>query len=130
MINTTFDHKLGIIQTTYSGKITAEEIIRYVFNLRIPQKQEKEILYFEDHTEAEFIFSPAEIKQIVHTLYAKIRNSHGIRVAVLNTRPRETAFSIIAIRLLRADNLYAKVFCTRQAALDWLLVKQKMEVEL
>jgi len=121
---------MGIILTTYSGKITAEEIIRYIFHLKLPQKQHKEILYFEDHTEAEFIFNSTEIKQIVHTLYAKIKDNHGIRVAVLNTRPRETAFSIIAIRLLRADNLFARVFCTRQAALDWLLVKQKMGVEM
>ena len=120
MIQTTYCSETRIISTNYIGKIDAKEIIEYIGNLEITNESYKDLLYFEDQTEAEFIFSPIEIKQIVHALYAKIKDIPSIRVAVLNSRPKETAFSIIAIRLLKAENLHAKVFSTQQAALDWL----------
>jgi hypothetical protein len=50
-------------------------------------------------------------------------------VAVLNTNPKETAFSLIAIRLLIANNIHARVFCTKAAALDWLMLKSSVEIE-
>jgi hypothetical protein len=126
MIKTTYNPVTKIISTDYIGKIDAKEILNYISNLSIEDDTYSNLLYLENQTQAEFIFNPSEIKQIVHSLYAKIKNIPSLRVAVLNTHPKETAFSLIAIRLLKAKNVHAKVFCTKEAALDWLLVKKKI----
>jgi hypothetical protein len=98
MIQTTFDPETKIISTNYIGKIDASEIIDYIAKLSITDESYHDLLYLEDQTEAEFVFKASEIKKIVHALYAKIKNIPSIRVAVLNTNPKETAFSLIAIR--------------------------------
>ena len=123
MIQTTYYPETRILSTNYIGKIDANEIIEYISGLKIEDETVEDLLYFEDQTEAEFVFKASEIKQIVYALYAKVKNIPAIRVAVLNFQPKETAFSLIAIRLLKAKNMHARVFCTKEAALDWLLMK-------
>lgn len=126
MITTTFDSEIDITTTTYQGQIDALELINYISKITLNTDELSKVLYFEDQTNAEFTFSPTEIRQIVHALLVKISSITAIRVAILNTHPRETALSLIAIRLLQAKNIHAKVFSTREAALDWLLLDKKI----
>ena len=124
MIQTNYNSESKIISTNYIGKIDANEIIEYFGDLNIEGDFKKDLLYIDDHTQAEFDFKALDIKQIVHALYDKIIKLNSIRVAVVNTKPKETAYSLIAIRLLRAKNMHAKAFCTKEAAQDWLLLKK------
>ena len=126
MISTYYDPNTKIISTDYIGKIDANEILEYISNLSIDSEEVGNLLYFEDQTRAEFVFSASEIKQIVHALYAKIKDLPSLRVAVLNTHPKETAFSLIAIRLLKVKNMHARVFCTKAAALEWLTIHKNV----
>jgi hypothetical protein len=129
MIHTTYHSDTKILSTHYIGKIDATEILEYIKDLNILDINSDKLLYYEDQTQAEFTFKASEIKQIVHALYSKIKGLPSIRVAVVNLHPKETAFSLIAIKLLKAKNMNAKVFCTKEAALDWLLFS-KVETKL
>jgi hypothetical protein len=122
MIQTIYDQNSNIISTNYIGKIDATELIGYIEKISIDDDSYKYLLYLEDQTQAEFIFKPAEIKNIVNALYSKINTIPCVRVAVINTNPKETAFSLIALRLLKAKNLRAKIFYTKEAAINWLLL--------
>lgn len=123
MINTIYDPELRVISTNYIGKIDAKEIIDYIDNLDLDKKVYENLLYFEDQSKAEFIFNPSEIRKLIHALFTKVSRLSAIRVAIFNLQPKETAFSLIAIRLLRAKKVHAKVFSTKEAAMDWLLLK-------
>lgn len=127
MIHTIYDPELRVISTYYSGKIDAKEIIEYIDKLEVDKKVYENLLYFEDQSKAEFIFNPSEIRKLIHALFTKASSLSAIRVAILNLRPKETAFSLIAIRLLKGKKVNAKVFSTKEAALDWLLLKKPVK---
>jgi hypothetical protein len=124
MIQSHYNPATRIISTHYYGKIDMHEMVQYINTLPAENESENDLLYFEDQSKAEFTFKHSELKKIVYALYTKIKNIPTIRVAILNCNPKGTAFNIIAIRLLKATNLRAKIFSTSEAAFDWLLINK------
>ncbi len=120
MINTSFNSDTHIITSFLEGEITIHEILDYIDNFCFSVLSDQDILLLEDLTKAKFDFKPSEINLAISSLQDKVKGSPLIRVAFLSRNPKETAYSLIASRLLKNKGIYCKVFSTEEAAIHWL----------
>ncbi len=120
MINTSFNSDTHIITSYLEGDISIFEILDYIDNFSFSVLSDKDILLLGDLNKAEFTFKPSEIALAINRLQYKVKDSPQVRIAFLSRNPKETAYSLIATRLLKGKGIYCKVFSTEEAAIHWL----------
>lgn len=120
MILTTYDSKNQIISSKYSGNISLDEISDHFHQLGRTINLPDYLYYYEDHTEAKYTFKAGDVKKIVRLLNICIKRFECIKVAIIQSKPRETAYSILALQYLDFTNINASVFSTTEAANNWL----------
>lgn len=125
MIITTFDASNNILHSKFSGNISFTELIEYFHQLGRNNIFPSSLYYFEDHTEAEYSFKASEVKKLARVLNICITRFEYIRVAIVQSKPKETAFSIMAIQNIKHNKVYALVFSTHEAAMEWLMLHKE-----
>ena len=120
MITTYYDSQENILFAIYKGIITSEDVIENLKSLLTNADTSKDLIYFEDMTEATFSFKPTEMRKIAKVLSDNISAYRRVTVAILHSKPRETAYSFLALQLIHDRNFNVKIFTTREAAMNWL----------
>lgn len=121
MIVTNYDPITKTLNTIFSGAISIQDLTEYFLELGLDQSLPDKLRYFEDHTNAEYTFKPNEIKQLATAIGACFNKFKFIKVAILHSKPKETAYSILAMQQINSPSVKTKVFSTKQAATDWLI---------
>jgi hypothetical protein len=122
MITSHINRDTGIIETIFEGKITFEDIVDYITQLRNIEKFPKRLLILSDCVHGRFSFTSEEDQLIAGIVKQYAPAFEQIKDAIIVDDPRTTAYSVL-YRNASAyiPNYQFEIFSTRQAAIDWLL---------
>ena len=122
MITHFYNVTLGVLEAKYSGEILPEEIIGYIRHIGNNKNYPRSLKLFSDISGAYFRFSPSEISKIVSASNKAIQNYSSFRSALLVSKPKETALSLLYTEMAKNQKYTVAVFSTKEAALKWLFV--------
>lgn len=123
MISRHINKDTGIIETTYEGIVTLQEVISYIGELRNTGKYPKKLLILTDAVHGRFMFSEEE-DQILAGIVRQYAPSYElIKDAIIIDDPRTTAYSLLYRHAASSiPNYRFEIFSTREAAIKWLLM--------
>ena len=96
------------------------DIIELYEKLSFEKELPKQLLIFQNETNAEFIESEALIPVAVDSFQKLSFKYERIKVAVWQTEPVKTAYSFIFKKTFDLHNFEIEIFYTEKAALKWL----------
>jgi hypothetical protein len=121
MINIKFNKELKILEIEFTGDISLEDLIDYGEKIRLNNELPRELKILTDARESAFKINPNDLKVVVLELKKQIKPYKSVRSAVIQTKPVETALSMLINREGHIEGYEHQVFATRHAALNWLL---------
>jgi hypothetical protein len=124
MINYQFNKELQILEVSYEGDIGLDEIIEFGDLVYTDPGLPRDLKILTDATTARYTLTHSELKDLINLLAVHVKAYHSIKAAYIQTQPRETAYSYIVEMEAKLPNYYHAVFSTRQAAINWLLLKK------
>lgn len=122
MITSHINRDTGIIETTYEGNVTFEDVMDYIAELRNVEKYPKKLLILSDSVRGRFNFTEEEDQLIAGIVRQYAPSFELIRDAIIIDDPRTTAYSVLYRNTsLSIPNYQFEIFSTREAAITWLL---------
>ena len=120
MIDARIDRSKKIIFANYSGSIRLNDISDFYSQLSAEFKNWEKLKLVQDEREAEF----PETKQVLENAKSlvDILNSsfNSIKIAIVQDRPMETAYSYLFLANSSAKNYTIKVFSVEENAVKWI----------
>ena len=124
MIQLNFNKSFGILEVTYIGEISIDDLIDYgeqlANNFSLPRK----LLTLTDARNATYTFQPSETARMIKELENHLTLYEYMKAAFIQEKPRETALSVIIEKKVSVSNYYHRIFYTRETAIDWLLSRE------
>lgn len=122
MITSHRNSETGIIESKYEGRITLQDIISYISELKDIGKYPKKILILSDATAGRLELGPDDEKVFATMIRQYAPHYELIKDAVIISDPKSTAYSLL-FRSAAASipNYQMELFNTREAAIRWLL---------
>lgn len=120
MIHAEFDQQSGLLRTTFSGVVTADEVVEYVIANNRNQSYPQNLKILSDATKAQFVFKAKELVRIKHEIFESVKVFDKVSDAFVTDKPHETALSLVYMELASAPGYHFMVFSTFEAALTWL----------
>jgi hypothetical protein len=121
MIRSRFNRKLNVLEVKYSGKLRADELKAFGDSLCLNRRIPRELKILTDVREGEYDFTERELPGVIESLRRQLKAFKYIKAAFIQTRPHETAISMITERRTNIPNYFHRVFSTPEAAMIWLL---------
>ncbi|MFN8257538.1 MAG: STAS/SEC14 domain-containing protein [Bacteroidales bacterium] len=121
MINIKFNKELKILEVEFTGDISLKELIDYGEKIRISNDLPRELKILTDARESVYKISHNDLRVVVMELKKQIKPYKSVKTAVIQTKPVETALSMLVNWEGQIDGYEHQVFATRHAALNWLL---------
>lgn len=121
MITRKFNKELGILEVCYTGKLSYKELKNFGDSLTIDKSIPRELKILTDVREGEYSFTEKEVPKVIIALNEQIKAFKYIKAAFIQTKPRETAISLITEEKNTIPNYFHRVFSTHDAALGWLM---------
>lgn len=121
MINFEFNKELNILEVRYSGIISLNDLIEFGNQIYEDNSLPKKLFILTDVTQAEYHIGLNEFPELLNNLQKHVSRFEYVRAAFIQSRPKETAYSILLSTENHIDNYYHEVFYTREAALHWLI---------
>ncbi|NJO89716.1 MAG: hypothetical protein HC831_12780 [Chloroflexia bacterium] len=120
MIKYEFDSKSGILEIFYTGKIQLTDLIEFGNSIYTDNKLPRKLLMLTDVTNAEYEIEVEEFTELIEHLKKHVSAFEYIKAAFIQSKPKETAYSMILSNKNPIHNYYRAVFSTRAAAMEWL----------
>ncbi len=120
MIMHTFHINPGYLEIEYKGPIFADEIIRFWDHLHVDQRLPMQLRVLTDASQAEYQIQPNDFQIILETMREHLKAYDWLKAAFIQTKPKETAFSIYLENNAFIENYIHAVFTDREAAMKWL----------
>ncbi len=125
MVTYTNNDSLGIVEVNYEGSVKIGDIAGIIKTVIYKNRNiAKDLRILSDLRNAEYTFLVVEFSEVVKTLEKNLPCFNSVRVAVIHTNPKETAFSIYYESLLKLENYQHRIFNTTKSAIDWLLFEK------
>ena len=121
MINIHFNSETNILEVTYLGKISIEQLLEYGSEIRNNKTYPRNLKVFTDATKADYTIEEKNIPGLLENLEKDVENYHTVKSAMLHSSPKETAISMILEFEEKIPNYTHRIFSTREAAMQWLL---------
>lgn len=120
MIITKFNSLTGILDTKFTGDITAQEIIEYIVDTRNNTSYPRSLKILTDATEANMLLNKNDLSPIVKENIKSLEKYDYMIDAIVISSPKEAALSMLFMELTKTEKYKFKVFSTRTAANYWL----------
>lgn len=121
MITSEFNKETGILEVHYSGNISVSDLIEFGNTVYADQNLPRKLLILTDVKKANYLFRVGDFEEIFNNLKKHLSAFDYIKVAFIQAKPKETAYSILLSEKNPVKNYIRKVFSTRDAAISWLL---------
>lgn len=121
MITSEFNKESGILEVHYSGNISVSDLIEFGNTVYADQNLPRKLLILTDVKKANYLFRVEDFEEIINNLKKHLSVFDYIKVALVQSKPKETAFSMLLSEKNPLNNYIRKVFSTRDAAISWLL---------
>ncbi len=122
MITRKFDKEKKILIVKYIGKITIKEILDYITSVTDDKTIPRDLKIIEYTDDIEYDFDVNEISEITNELKKQIKKFESIKMCIIHTKPLPTAYSMIYIRESTIKDYTIKLFSTKEAAMQWLMM--------
>lgn len=123
MIQYEYNSEMGIVEAVYTGDIHVSDLIAYGDKIYADQSLPRKLLVLTDVTKANYVYSTKEFEELMENLKRHLTAYKFIKVAFIQSKPKETAYSMLVTKMNPSPNYVRGVFSTREAALKWLLSK-------
>ncbi|NPA68679.1 MAG: hypothetical protein GXO50_08730 [Chlorobi bacterium] len=122
MISYKLNTKTGILETTFKGNISMQDIIDYISALAQDKTLPQKLKVLSDASKAKLAGEPEldELMRIVETNKKAVALKDGTYDAFIISGSVETALGQIYMDLSKTEKYMFKVFSTKKAALEWL----------
>ena len=121
MIRYHFNKGKNVLETFYEGDIELNDINKFADELANNNDLPRQLKIISDARNANYIFSKDDIPEVIEMIKDMSTNYETIKVAFLQSKPLETAFSSIFANRQNIPNYFQKIFSTPEAAWVWLL---------
>ncbi len=121
MITSEFNKESGILEVYYSGNISVSDLIEFGNLIYTDQSLPRKLLVLTDVTEASYILEINEFEEVITHLKKHLSAFDYIKVAFIQAKPKETAYSMLLSEENPLNNYFRGVFSTHDAAITWLL---------
>ena len=121
MIHYHFNKEIQVLEVTYEGDISAEDIIKHSLYVAHNKSFPRVLNIITDSTKAHYTFSPSIIKELLIYVEESLRNYRFIKDASIHSNPVETAYSHLLEIEQNHDNYSHRIFSTKKAAIHWLI---------
>jgi hypothetical protein len=121
MISYQYNHSKGFLEVFYTGVIVLEDLLEFGENIYSDASLPRNLYMITDATQAKYKITVSEFSTMFKSLKKHISAYELIKVAFIQSKPRETAISTLLSAQNPIPNYYHKVFSTWQAAENWLL---------
>jgi hypothetical protein len=108
------------LEVEYKGAIFADEIIRFWDHLHVDQRLPRQLRVLTDASQAEYHIQTSDFPGILQAMRVHLKAYEWIKAAFIQTKPKETAFSIYLENNAIIDNYFHAVFSDRETAMNWL----------
>lgn len=122
MITRKFDKEKKILIVKYIGKITINEILNYITSVADDKTLPRDLKIIEYTDDIEYDFDVNEISEITNELRKQIKKFDSVKMCIIHTKPLPTAYSVIYIRESTIKDYTIKLFSTKEAAMQWLMM--------
>lgn len=120
MISFHFHKSDNILHVIYTGTIGPTDIIDFFEKLYSNKNLPKVLYIIQDEIEAQFEDSDVIISKAIELINKIVKRYTFIHVAIIQTAPIETAYSMIFKELVKAPNYHIEIFYSKDNALNWL----------
>jgi hypothetical protein len=121
MITDRFDAETKIVFATLTGKISMQEILAWFDTITPDRFPVRNLRMASDATGAEYDFETEKLEHSKKAFESLCSRFDDVRIAVLHSKPKETAFSQIISDRIRLPNYSQRVFSDTKPAIWWLL---------
>lgn len=121
MIRFKYNQELEMLEVTYSGQITLQELIDFGEQVYKDSSLPRNLKILTDVTKANYEISPDELSELKRNLEKHISTFDSVKAAYVHSKPKETAYAYIISEENTIPNYERNVFSSVQAARSWLL---------
>jgi hypothetical protein len=121
MITSEFNVITGIFEVNYTGRIQLSDLLKFGIRIYEDKSLPRRLLMLTDATVAQYEISISEISELIESVKIHISPYEYVKAAYVQSRPKETAYSMLMSTSHPIKNFFHKVFSTREAAKIWLL---------
>ena len=122
MIKTFFNKDILILEVDFVGEIRFADLFEYGEKIRLDKELPRNLKILTNATQANYKLSPEEITLMQKDLKEQIKSYNSVKTAVVQDKPFETAISMLVDVDLSIPDYSHKVFSTRMAAMEWLMI--------
>jgi len=122
MIGMSYNEELDLLEIIYQGDIALDDILEYGKKIKNNKYLPRNLKMITDATKANYLFSPEEIPIIAQALKDNTEHFESVKSAIIQSKPIETAKSIIMQQENVTPHYQHKIFYTRALAIEWLLI--------
>ena len=121
MIDYKFNEELQILEVIYEGSIRISDLMNYGNSIFSDESLPRDLRILTDAKKASYILLPEEIPQVIKMTLQHIKPYNKVKAAFIQSKPIETALSLLLELEFQSGKYKHSVFSSRQAALHWLL---------
>lgn len=121
MITFHFNSEINILEVSYQGKISMEELFEYGRKIRNNKTYPRDLKIFTDATKADYAIKEKDIHTLLRSIEKDVNDYYKVKSAMLHSSPKETAISMILEFEEKIPKYSHRIFSTREAALQWLI---------
>ena len=118
MIKYNFNEDLQILEVKYEGVINIEDFIKHNQFISENDLLPRKLKILTDARNANYDLSSDSIHKLIEILEPGFTKFEFIKGALLHSKPKETAYSILVEVEQKYNNYSHKVFTTKEAALN------------
>ncbi|HNW74886.1 MAG TPA: hypothetical protein PKN44_14750 [Bacteroidales bacterium] len=121
MITDKFNEETGIAEAFLTGVITMPEILDWFSTLTPERFKVQEFKMLSDASEVDYQFGIDQLDYSYQAIGDLCRRFTRVRIAVVHSHARGTAYSEIVINKSDFPNYTQKIFSERATAMAWLM---------
>jgi hypothetical protein len=116
MIQSYFNKKTGVLETTFSGDLIIEEVVEYVKKNNSNEDYPRFLKILTDTTTARMQFGTKDLSKIIEQIYKSVEVYDFVIDALVVDSAMETAIAQFYENLDKPDRYRFKVFSTFESA--------------
>ncbi len=120
MVKNYFNRNENILYVTVSMNVDINDMFKAIDFWGNDNSLPRKLRILEDSRNAITDFTRTKFEQILERIENHLTKFDEVRHAVINTNPKNTAFILLAEKLMKLKNYSIDIFVTETAAKKWL----------
>lgn len=120
MINYQFNSESNILETTFSGTVSVENLKNYMQKIHDKKDLPRKLKVIIDASNVNFEIDPTHSQEATAFNYSLSKKYEHIKTAIISNDPKRTAMLLMYQYGANSKNYEVKLFVLKENALKWL----------